>query len=254
MFFEQESIVFSLLNVYRIQQGCERTYHCNRTKHALSFRFEADTIIETAKSHFHITDSLISYVSSYVDYYRTSAGDDMIVIDFELYGYQADDWQTFSPGDSQKYAVLFQMIHQCWQEKETGYRHEAASLFSKILAELYRDTHMESRSRSKILRSIQYIEKNFLKKDFSLQTAARESHISDAYFRRLFQAEFRTSPKKYVIERRLQYAAALIRSGYFSLQQVADMCGYEDYKHFSTEFKRHMNISPSRCFTSDSPI
>ena len=29
-----------------------------------------------------------------------------------------------------------------------------------------------------------------------------------------------------------------------SLQEIAEKCGYEDYKHFSVEFKKHMGVTP----------
>ena len=84
------------------------------------------------------------------------------------------------------------------------------------------------------------------KKDFSLQIAAKKSFISEPYFRKLFNKEFGISPKKYVIEHRIKYAASLIIAGYFSLQEISQMCGYDDYKHFSSAFKKIMNVSPSK--------
>jgi len=84
-----------------------------------------------------------------------------------------------------------------------------------------------------------------LNQDFSLPDAAKKSYISEPYFRKLFKKEFGMSPKQYVIEARIRHAAALILANYYSLQEVADLCGYRDYKHFSVEFKRLMGVSPS---------
>ena len=69
--------------------------------------------------------------------------------------------------------------------------------------------------------------------------------MSEVYFRRLFKAEFGISPQKYIINLRMQNAVGLISTGYYSLQEVAYMSGYKDYKYFSVEFKRLMGVSPS---------
>ena len=82
-------------------------------------------------------------------------------------------------------------------------------------------------------------------KDFSLERAAEQSFMGEAYFRRLFKKEFGISPKQYVINRRIEYAKALIIAGYFSVGEIAEMCGYNDHKHFSSEFKRLVGVSPS---------
>ena len=86
------------------------------------------------------------------------------------------------------------------------------------------------------------------RKDFSLTEAAKKSMMSDTYFRKLFNKEFNMSPKKYVITKRMEYASSLIMSKYYGLQEIADMCGYADYKHFSVEFKKHFLISPSHYY------
>ena len=42
-----------------------------------------------------------------------------------------------------------------------------------------------------------------------------------------------------------KYAKELISTGDYSLKEIAFMCGYSDYKYFSSEFKQFTGISPS---------
>ena len=69
--------------------------------------------------------------------------------------------------------------------------------------------------------------------------------MSEVYFRKLFKSELGISPKKYIIKLRIQKAVSLINTGYYSLKEVAEMCGYTDYKYFSVEFKGAVGCSPS---------
>ncbi|MBQ8525694.1 MAG: helix-turn-helix transcriptional regulator [Clostridia bacterium] len=54
------------------------------------------------------------------------------------------------------------------------------------------------------------------------------------------------SPKQYVINHRIKYAASLIITGYYTLQEISELCGYSDYKYFSLEFKKVIGVSPSK--------
>lgn len=246
MLFDQETIAFQILDVLYLDQGNLKTRGSNRHFDALSFRCESDTIIEANGKQMELKDNSICYFPSAVNYTRTSKKDRLIVVHFKTFNYHSNDIECFFPDDYKKYADLFKKILNCWNRKSISYKHECASVLNSIFSELYKDNRPSNNEQSKICQSVRYIKENCLKKDFSLQTAAKKSFISETYFRKLFEKEFNISPKKYVINFRIKYAASLIVSGFFSLQEIAERCGYSDYKHFSVQFKRIMGVSPSR--------
>ena len=127
----------------------------------------------------------------------------------------------------------------------TGFRHKAASVLSEILCETYRDKKPEQFSDVRIYPSVKYIDEHCFSQDLSLCKAAEVSFVSEVYFRKLFKREFGISPKKYVINKRIEYAVSLLEAGYHSLKEIAYMCGYSDYKYFSVEFKKATGRSPS---------
>lgn len=245
MFFEQENIVFELLDVLYLEQTCTKIHNTGRNFEALSFRIEADTMLQTSQQQLSLTDDAIAYFPSNVSYTRSSAKDRLIVIHFKSFNYRSDRIEYIYPEDAAKYKNLFRQILLVWKQKETAYKNECAALFSKILAELYKDNKPMYKNR-KIWKSLAYMERNCLRKDFSLAAAAAESAVSDTYFRKLFKAEFGLSPKHYVIERRIEYAKALILSGDLTIEEIAGMCGYHDAKHFSVEFRKNTGTPPSR--------
>ncbi len=245
MFFEQEAISFQILDVLYISQQSFKLFSHKRNFDALSYRFEADTSILCKNKEIHFPDNSIGFFPANVDYGRISNHDKMIVIHFKAFNYQGDTVEQYLPPEPEKYRELFEKIYTCWSEKAASYKHEAAAILNLIFAELYKDNKTEQPNNSKISASVQYIEENYLKHDFSLQVAAEKSYISEPYFRKLFKQEFGVSPQRYVIGRRIRHAASLMLTGYYTLSEIADLCGYNDYKYFSTEFKKIMGISPS---------
>ena len=88
------------------------------------------------------------------------------------------------------------------------------------------------------------INKDFLNSDLSVETLAHLCGISAVYLRKIFLTVYGTSPKEYIIRKRMDYACRLLSSGQFEVQSVAEICGYSEPCHFSREFKRRMGVAP----------
>jgi AraC-like DNA-binding protein len=74
---------------------------------------------------------------------------------------------------------------------------------------------------------------------------AREAGLSRAHFIREFRRAFGDSPHAYLLTRRLERAAALLRS---TDRQVADICysvGLSSLGSFTTSFTRTFGVSPT---------
>lgn len=248
MIFEQETLAFKILDVFYLNLDNSKMVVANRNFDALSLRLDSDTIIESKSDVLEISGGSICFFPADVDYNRISHRDRLIVVHFKALNYHSNKIELFIPDDISKYEALFREVLKLWSQKKYAYKHECSAVLNRIFAELYKDNYPSQNQSSKILPSVQYIDAEYLKKDFSLSVAAQKSLMSETYFRRLFKKEFGVSPKKYVISRRIKHAASLIIMGYFSLQEISDMCGYEDYKHFSAEFKKNTGVSPSKYF------
>jgi AraC-like DNA-binding protein len=74
---------------------------------------------------------------------------------------------------------------------------------------------------------------------------ARAAGLSRAYFSRSFRAAFGESPHAYLLSRRLERAAALLR---YTDRSVADICmavGLESVGSFTSSFKRTYGRTPT---------
>jgi len=80
--------------------------------------------------------------------------------------------------------------------------------------------------------------------NLSLEEYARLCHRSLSSFKREFQTLFQTPPGKWLLQKRLEYAAALLRSTQRNITEVAYDSGFEDVSHFSRVFKERFTMSP----------
>jgi AraC-like DNA-binding protein len=77
-----------------------------------------------------------------------------------------------------------------------------------------------------------------------VRTLARVAHVSPAHFSREFRRAFGETPHRYLLTRRLERAAALLRN---TDRSVADICltvGLRSVGSFTTSFGRAYGLSP----------
>ena len=70
-------------------------------------------------------------------------------------------------------------------------------------------------------------------------------HVTESYLFRLFREELNTSPKKYVADKRLLAAQAMLRLGHRP-SEVYSECGFADYTSFFRSYKHFFGIAPSK--------
>lgn len=96
-----------------------------------------------------------------------------------------------------------------------------------------------------ISHAVERITADFANNELTVAELAAMCNISEAYFRRLFEAKFGVSPKEYIIEKRLGYAKQLLETGEVSVADTAFLCGYSENTHFSREFTKRVGVSPN---------
>ena len=98
----------------------------------------------------------------------------------------------------------------------------------------------------------QIMETNFCY-NLSLEDFARLTHRSLSTFKRDFHKYYRQPPGKWLLEKRLEYSALLLKNPAFNISQVAWDCGFEDLSHFSRAFKNKFGTSPAQYRKEVSP-
>jgi AraC-like DNA-binding protein len=74
---------------------------------------------------------------------------------------------------------------------------------------------------------------------------ARAAHLSPAHFSREFRRAFGDTPHQYLLTRRLERAAALLRNTDRSVADICFLVGLRSVGSFTTSFGRAFGLSPS---------
>jgi AraC-like DNA-binding protein len=93
-------------------------------------------------------------------------------------------------------------------------------------------------------RNIKRLMEQFVISDLSAKEIAELSGRSLSTFNREFKALYKTTPKQWLIERRLMHAHALLSEKNWSVTAAAAEAGYSNISHFIASFKKKYGKTP----------
>lgn len=102
----------------------------------------------------------------------------------------------------------------------------------------------EHRYDAKIEHVLSYINEN-LSRELSVDALAEQVFLSKYHFMRLFKAQTGSTVHAYVRQKRLLWAARLIREG-APVNKAAVDSGFSDYSAFHRAFRESFGVSPGQ--------
>jgi AraC family transcriptional regulator len=95
-------------------------------------------------------------------------------------------------------------------------------------------------------RVLAFVDAHLDSADLSLPGLAREAHLSEFHFARMFRASMGCSVHDWVAARRLDRTRALLRETALPLADIAAACGYASASHLSQRFKAGVGVTPGQ--------
>ena len=124
------------------------------------------------------------------------------------------------------------------------------SLFYKMLSclmGLEQTKYAPKQTQERIELAVNYLESHLFDMDLKVSELPLLCGMSAPTFRQIFVARYGSTPRKYIIDRRLRQAKIILESGeYNSICEVAHSVGYEDSLYFSKHFKAAYGTAPSK--------
>ena len=246
--FNSERFDFKILSVLRLRFGVSARYSPKRPYHALIFRIHGKAEVALGDDRIRLNKNDVTFVPRGCDYnISTMTDEEVIVVHFNAdfsKEYRVMNMHACYPED---FASLFDRLLLTYQNKSRGFVYRLDSLFLSILEQIEKQS-IELNTSSpafRIQRAVDLMHTNISNPAFSVDELASKIGYCSSYFRRIFNSEMGVSPKEYLLNIRFRHAIALLESGYYSVEQVSELCGFTSSKYFSTAIKRMTKKCPS---------
>ena len=116
------------------------------------------------------------------------------------------------------------------------------SVLYSILCEIskrHRSNELCGKEYKSILPAIKHLESHYAE-NTSVSELAKMCHLSEVYFRRVFKKYTALSPCAYHLDLKIATAKRLLKSGFYSVGEVAQLLGFEDAGYFVKVFKKNV--------------
>lgn len=246
MFFQTENVDGQILSV--IEMGWERVNARAgyRPFHSLAYRLLGGATFLQDGTHLLDTEQDdITFCPAGFDFTKQAEKGRIIVIHFTSDAPLPDNILRFQPKDTQHFKQLFQKLCETWTQKNPGWEYDAKIYFYQIIRDMERQwAQTENATRQRLAPVLEYIQAHLGDSTLSVDTLAKQCAVSDTYLRKLFVQQLGETPQKYISRLRLERATELLRSGYYSVSEIADRCGFNNPNYFSLFIKKETGLSP----------
>lgn len=210
----------------------------NRVFYGLSLCIDGQ-ITYTHKGHEYISDKYCAVILPQGGSYslRGDKTGDFPVINFTSLYPLCDTVTVFSIRNPELLIKSYEEMKRVSINK--SYRAKLISLFYGMLHEISLQNEV-----GELDPALKYIYENYTSPSITNARLAEECRLSEVYFRRLFTRQFKSSPKQFIIDLRIQKAKQLLCEGTQKIWAISEECGFSSTYHFCRLFKQHTGVTP----------
>lgn len=107
------------------------------------------------------------------------------------------------------------------------------------------DVDADSTREQVIDDALEYINEN-LGREMTVRMIADSVGMSESHFSRKFRKSMNSSPKEYLIRRRLTEAKRLLKTTTYTVKEIAFLVGFNSESHFVNTFSAQIGLSPKK--------
>ncbi len=139
----------------------------------------------------------------------------------------------------------FIRLTNIWMSKKTGFEMRAIGCLYEMLSTFYFDyiNRQNAAPHQRLLHAKEHIEQHF-DEAVTLEQLAKLSNMSVTNFRREWKKIYAEPPLQYRDTIRLYYAKEYLSSGYYTISEIAEKCGFDDVSYFVRFFKKQTGLTP----------
>ena len=145
-------------------------------------------------------------------------------------------------------STIFARIENLMIFKKPGYNIKCMFGVYEILVKLCESEASDyslTSKKSKIAKSVDYLEEHCLYDNISIESLADISGISSVYFRKIFSELYGMPPMQYVNKIRIEKAKGMLLGDSVSVTEIAEASGFGSVYHFCKAFKKATGLTPT---------
>ncbi len=217
-----------------------------RKYHSLSFRLSGCITIETEQEYFLSDANTLTFVPA-GQAYTTAVPEEGRMLVIHFYTLPCDTPKTiavFTPSNPDLLKRAFYLLLSDYQTNGS-FGHSCMSILYDILSECEAATSERPCIPESIVNAKQRINTDFSDSTLTVAALAEEAGISEVYFRKQFQKHCSVSPCLYLKETRIKNAKLLLKTGFYSVTEIAMRTGFDSPSYFAKEFRKYTGLTPT---------
>lgn len=159
---------------------------------------------------------------------------------------------VYIPSGHELHARIQQLLDssdQLCDQKSIGYELAVKGNLMLIFAQLFQMPTSNIMSTDKNMQKLKFvlsrIEEEYSQK-LTVGKIASECGYSESHFMRWFKEMTGTSFGTYLIDYRLEKAAALLKNSTLTVLDIAEQCGFDNISNFNRLFKKRFDLTPNQ--------
>ena len=147
--------------------------------------------------------------------------------------------------NSEQFKRKFIELTNTWTAKKSGFEMHAVGCLYELISLFYSDSinRQNAAFYHRLIPAKEYIEQHF-KDPITLEQLAFISNMSVTNFRREWKKMYSDTPMQHRDAIRLYYAKEYLNSGYYTVSEIAEKCGFDDVSYFVRFFKQKTGLTP----------
>ena len=216
----------------------------NRHNHIIGIHLFGSAVHYLKNQKFTISENCIYFLNQKDDY-KVKVLEKGVAFSVHFTTYAPIDTESFciKTAKANEIVRLLSLIEKEFLSKnnELGLMSDVYGLCSE-LNKIYQKSYFPKDKR--MVAAETYINTHFAENN-CLTEAAKQSTLTRRRFNDLFKSCFGLTPNRYLTSLKINYAKNLISTNYFSISQIAEMCGFSDIYYFYKVFKSETGATPS---------
>ena len=237
--------VLKIQDMFQLKREHFRISTHSKSCYVLSCRLEGESTFFYDGQTSTVKRGDILYIPMGACYTQQTEHERVVVFHLEAYTPMPRQLRIISTNQPDQICALFQSALQNWEQRQEAGMCMAYSLLYRILAQL--PVRSESLQPKTVMdQARDYLNAHLFDPEFTVETLCAQVYVSRTYFNRMFRRLHGITPVEYINRQRVEKAKQILKSGNYTNEETASLCGFRDVKYFYAVFRKYTGMTTTQ--------